>query len=138
MKTGHNLRRARGASGQSLVEFAIALPVLLVMVLGVADLGRAIEYNNILINEQLIKKIQYFDENNIPFALVPTHRSYIDFMLCSYILYSYNIKCPHIIAAEDFLKIMLVHRILRKSGAIFISRAVRYYNRTTAYCIKPF
>ncbi|MCX7240690.1 MAG: pilus assembly protein [Burkholderiales bacterium] len=50
MKTGHNLRRARGASGQSLVEFAIALPVLLVMVLGVADLGRAIEYNNILIN----------------------------------------------------------------------------------------
>jgi len=46
----HCLHKRRSASGQSLVEFAIALPVLLVLMLGVVDLGRAILFNNILIN----------------------------------------------------------------------------------------
>ncbi|MEI6804165.1 MAG: TadE/TadG family type IV pilus assembly protein [Burkholderiales bacterium] len=46
----HCLHKRRSASGLSLVEFAIALPVLLVLMLGVVDLGRAILFNNILIN----------------------------------------------------------------------------------------
>lgn len=44
--------RAREAQsrGQSLVEFALVLPVLLVILLGVVDLGRAIYYYNTLSN----------------------------------------------------------------------------------------
>ncbi len=38
------------AHGQSLVELAIALPLLLVLLLGVADLGRAFVYSAIVTN----------------------------------------------------------------------------------------
>jgi Flp pilus assembly protein TadG len=42
--------KARHASvGASLIELALILPVLLILVLGVADFGRAILFNNILI-----------------------------------------------------------------------------------------
>ncbi|HEY6959096.1 MAG TPA: TadE/TadG family type IV pilus assembly protein [Candidatus Limnocylindria bacterium] len=37
-------------SGQSLVEFALALPLLLVILLGVADLGRAFYYSSAIAN----------------------------------------------------------------------------------------
>ena len=40
-------RRARGIS---LVELALVLPVLLLLVLGVVDFSRAIQFNNILVN----------------------------------------------------------------------------------------
>jgi 1-acyl-sn-glycerol-3-phosphate acyltransferase len=53
---------------------------------------------------------------------VPTHRSYIDFIILSYIFFGYGIKCPHIAAAEDFLNMAIIHILLRKSGAFFIRR----------------
>jgi len=42
--------RALRFSGQTLVEFALILPVLLVILLGVVDLGRAIYANNAIAN----------------------------------------------------------------------------------------
>jgi len=41
-------RHARRVSGTSLVEFALLLPVLLLFVLGVVDVGRALQFNNIV------------------------------------------------------------------------------------------
>lgn len=38
------------SAGQSVVELALIMPLLLVLTLGVADLGRALLFNNILIN----------------------------------------------------------------------------------------
>ena len=38
----------RGSRGQSLVEFALILPVLLALVMGVFDLGRGVLYYNLL------------------------------------------------------------------------------------------
>lgn len=44
------LRWARGehAHGQSLVEFAVTLPILLLLIFGLVDLGRAVYINNAL------------------------------------------------------------------------------------------
>ncbi|MCL4745311.1 MAG: pilus assembly protein [Burkholderiaceae bacterium] len=39
-----------GQRGVSLVELALILPVLLIMVFGVIDFGRALHFNNILVN----------------------------------------------------------------------------------------
>jgi hypothetical protein len=42
--------RANGEEGQALVEFALVLPLLLILVFGVIDLGKALGYKNDLTN----------------------------------------------------------------------------------------
>lgn len=45
------LRRiAIDAAGQSLLEFSLALPIFLLLVFGLVDLGRGFYYNNLLSN----------------------------------------------------------------------------------------
>jgi TadE-like protein len=41
---GRILQRLRGESGQSFVEFTLILPIAMVLLLGVVDLGKAISY----------------------------------------------------------------------------------------------
>jgi hypothetical protein len=44
------IRWIRDARGQSLVEFALALPLLLLLLLGLADFGRAFYYTSAIAN----------------------------------------------------------------------------------------
>jgi len=43
-------RSSRGMRGVAVVEFALILPILLLLTLGVVDFSRAIQFNNILVN----------------------------------------------------------------------------------------
>lgn len=45
--------------------------------------------------------------------------------MVSYILFAFKIQAPHIAAAEDFLKMALVPRFLRMSGAFFLRRKLQ-------------
>ena len=71
--------------------------------------------------------IQNHSESKGPLIILPTHRSYVDFLIISYVFFGYGIKCPHIAAAEDFLGMAFVHILLRKSGAFFIKRNQQKY-----------
>jgi glycerol-3-phosphate O-acyltransferase len=51
----------------------------------------------------------------------PCHRSHIDYLLVSYLLYVNGLNVPHIAAGEN-LNMPVVGRILRRSGAFFIRR----------------
>ena len=55
---------------------------------------------------------------------VPSHRSHIDYLLLSYLLYSHNIVPPHIVAGVN-LNMPLIGPLLRKGGAFFIRRSIR-------------
>ncbi len=57
--------------------------------------------------------------------LCPTHRSYIDFLLVSYIMFTLKMKIPHICAGEDFLEMKFVNHLLRRSGAFFMRRSFK-------------
>jgi len=71
----------------------------------------------------MLQKLKKYDlKEKGPLILIPTHRSYIDFIIVSYIFFAYKLQAPHIAAAEEFLKITLIHHILRASGAFFIKR----------------
>ena len=83
-------------------------------------------YEKVVIDKDSIAKLRSYDEaTNGPIIIIPTHRSYIDFLIMSYVFFSYGIKCPHIAAAEDFLNMAVVHVLLRKSGAFFIKRNMK-------------
>ena len=61
------------------------------------------------------------------FVLAPSHRSYFDFLLSSYLCFQHpelGIDVPHIAAAEEFGKIPLVGSVLRASRAFYIRRGV--------------
>jgi len=86
-------------------------------------------YDKIVVDEAKIAKLREFHNNGDgPLVFIPTHRSYLDFVLVSYILFAFSTKCPQIVAAEDFLNMALIPLLFRGSGAFFIRRKrVEYY-----------
>eukprot|EP01114_Cavostelium_apophysatum_P016610 TRINITY_DN4768_c0_g1_i2.p1 TRINITY_DN4768_c0_g1~~TRINITY_DN4768_c0_g1_i2.p1 ORF type:complete len:1170 (+),score=311.65 TRINITY_DN4768_c0_g1_i2:168-3677(+) len=60
-----------------------------------------------------------------PLLLIPTHRSYVDFLILSYLFYEFDLPLPHIAAGEDFLGILFVNWVLRNSGAFFLKRSFK-------------
>src|SRR5579862_7408594 len=55
---------------------------------------------------------------------VPCHRSHMDYLLLSYVIYRHGYAIPHIAAGIN-LNLPLVGRLLRKGGAFFIRRSFR-------------
>ncbi len=55
---------------------------------------------------------------------VPSHRSHMDYLLLSYLLYERGIVPPHIVAGIN-LNLPVVGTLLRKGGAFFIRRSIR-------------
>jgi alcohol-forming fatty acyl-CoA reductase len=60
-----------------------------------------------------------------PLVLVPNHRSYLDFVLCSYLCFArpdLGIRIPHIAAAIEFGRIPLLGRMLSSLHAFYLRR----------------
>ena len=55
---------------------------------------------------------------------VPCHRSHIDYLLLSYVVYRHGLTPPHIAAGEN-LNIPIVGPLLRRGGAFFLRRSFK-------------
>ena len=53
---------------------------------------------------------------------VPCHRSHVDYLVLSYLLYSQGLMIPHV-AAGDNLNMPLIGPLLRRGGAFFMRRS---------------
>ncbi|XP_034049216.1 glycerol-3-phosphate acyltransferase 1, mitochondrial [Thalassophryne amazonica] len=60
-------------------------------------------------------------EQNVPMVFLPVHKSHIDYLLITLILFCHNIKAPHI-AAGNNLSIPILRTLIRKLGGFFIRR----------------
>ena len=99
-----------------------SMPVIRLMAVCMNQILKSM-YDKIVIDETALKRFNDLDQKQSgPIVLMPTHRSYMDFLLVSYIFFANGLKCPHIAAAEDFLSIRVIHKLLRSSGAFFIRR----------------
>lgn len=58
-----------------------------------------------------------------PVVLIPTHRSYLDFLILSYVFFAYDLPMPRIAAGEDFLSVFIVRWIFKNCGAFFLRRS---------------
>ncbi|XP_060531946.1 dihydroxyacetone phosphate acyltransferase isoform X2 [Cylas formicarius] len=58
-----------------------------------------------------------------PVIFVPTHRSYADFIIFSYVCFTYDIEIPAIAAGMDFQGMLGMGEILRNTGAFYLRRA---------------
>lgn len=113
-------KRAREMCDQMFSTYS--MPVLRFMAYSMNKILKSI-YDKIVVDETSLEKFRHLNhKEHGPVILMPTHRSYMDFLLVSYVFYNYQLKCPFIAAAEDFLNIKVVARILRSSGAFFLKR----------------
>ncbi|XP_064411955.1 dihydroxyacetone phosphate acyltransferase isoform X1 [Latimeria chalumnae] len=78
-------------------------------------------FQGVFVNEEGIQRLHQAVQEH-PVVLLPSHRSYIDFLMLSYILYTYDIALPVIAAGMDFMGMKLIGEMLRMSGAFFIRR----------------
>lgn len=78
-------------------------------------------FSKVCVNEEGIQKLQQAIQEH-PVILLPSHRSYIDFLMLSFVLYNYDLPVPVIAAGMDFLGMRVVSELLRMSGAFFMRR----------------
>ncbi|XP_033999769.1 dihydroxyacetone phosphate acyltransferase isoform X2 [Trematomus bernacchii] len=80
-------------------------------------------YSSIFVNMEGLNMLQQSIEEH-PVILMPNHRSYMDFLIISYIMFTYDIPMPFIAAGIPLAGMKLVGELLRRSGAFFIRRAI--------------
>ncbi|RXN35825.1 dihydroxyacetone phosphate acyltransferase-like protein [Labeo rohita] len=91
-------------------------------------------FSSIHVNEDGLTRLQQAIQE-YPVILMPNHRSYVDFLVLSYIMFTYDLSIPVIAAGiRKYLLIFnaivalmamkLIGEIFRRSGAFFIRRAI--------------
>ena len=76
-------------------------------------------YDGIDVNN--ISEVKVFAQSH-EIIYVPSHRSHMDYLLLSYVLYHNGLTPPHIAAGEN-LNLPIVGSLLRRAGAFFMRRS---------------
>lgn len=79
-------------------------------------------FRRVLVNSKGLERLRDAAKN-YPVVLVPSHRSYLDFLLVSYVCFATDNPLPVIAAGADFLNMRVVGALFRNSGAIFMRRS---------------
>ena len=79
-------------------------------------------YGKVLVNKSGVDKIKEVVPET-PILYLPTHRSYADFLLISYLAFHFDLPLPVIAAGMDFMSMAVVGDMLRGAGAFFIRRS---------------
>ncbi|ESO96500.1 hypothetical protein LOTGIDRAFT_159917 [Lottia gigantea] len=79
-------------------------------------------FKRIYVNDEGVQKVREIIKD-YPVLVMPTHRSYLDFLLVSFIFYNYDLPLPAIAAAMDFMGMKFFGWLLRNCGAFYIRRS---------------
>uniref|UniRef100_A0A673GVY2 Si:ch73-21k16.5 n=1 Tax=Sinocyclocheilus rhinocerous TaxID=307959 RepID=A0A673GVY2_9TELE len=80
-------------------------------------------FSSIHVNEDGLTRLQQAIQE-YPVILLPNHRSYMDFLVLSYIMFTYDLSIPVIAAGIPLMGMKLIGEMFRRSGAFFIRRAI--------------
>jgi glycerol-3-phosphate O-acyltransferase len=80
-------------------------------------------YNGVQVDEEGLSRVREAAKR-FPLVYVPSHKSHIDYLVLSWVLYNRNLAPPHIAAGIN-LDTWPIGLIFRKSGAFFMRRTFR-------------
>jgi len=80
-------------------------------------------FEDVIVNTDDLNRIKTMSQKG-PLILIPNHKSHIDYLILSYLLYHNNMPCPHIAAGKN-LSFWPMGPIFRGGGAFFIRRTFR-------------
>lgn len=122
-------KRKLGIQAQIIISDMVAdmssLRVLRGFALTIKTLLARLYHRGIHVNDEEVKNLRKIAkeaaQRNVSLVFMPCHKSHIDYLVVSYVLYRMGIALPHI-AAGDNLNMPFVGWILRHNGAFFIRR----------------
>ncbi|MEE8399378.1 MAG: 1-acyl-sn-glycerol-3-phosphate acyltransferase [Desulfobacterales bacterium] len=80
-------------------------------------------FDGVTMNHDGLNRIKVISHKG-PIVFIPCHKSHIDYLILSYILWINNMPCPHV-AAGDNLSFFPLGVLFRGAGAFFIRRFFR-------------
>ena len=80
-------------------------------------------FDGVTVNEDGLKRVKSMSKKG-PVIFIPCHKSHIDYLILSYLLYKSNMPCPHIAAGKN-LSFWPMGPLFRRGGAFFIRRTFK-------------
>ena len=80
-------------------------------------------FDGVSVNREMLDRIKDASRSG-PLVLIPCHKSHIDYLLLSYLLFHNNMPCP-LIAAGKNLSFFPLGPLFRNAGAFFIRRTFK-------------
>jgi glycerone phosphate O-acyltransferase len=83
-------------------------------------------YDRIHLNDDAHQRLfEAFRRPRCSVIIIPAHRTYVDFLVVSYLLILLGLPLPHICTGEDFLRLAGLAEMMRGSGAFFMRRSFK-------------
>ncbi|KAL6734644.1 hypothetical protein Aduo_005161 [Ancylostoma duodenale] len=123
-KTGQSIEKVRCDAETTLKVMAHNWGLQSTRVFGysVAKVLKRI-FDAIYVNSGQVKRIRELCKSD-PVVFMPSHRTYLDFLLLSLFCFEYEVPLPAIAAGMDFMNSWFMSEVLRRSGAFFIRRSI--------------
>lgn len=80
-------------------------------------------FEGTVVDKKGIQRLKTLSQTG-PVILVPCHKSHIDYLILSYLLYTNNMPCPHVAAGKN-LSFWPMGPFFRAAGAFFLRRTFR-------------
>jgi glycerol-3-phosphate O-acyltransferase len=80
-------------------------------------------FDGVVVNSDELRQIRRLAQKG-PLVLIPNHKSHIDYLILSYVMYHNNMPPPHIAAGKN-LSFWPMGPLFRRGGAFFIRRQFR-------------
>jgi glycerol-3-phosphate O-acyltransferase len=80
-------------------------------------------FDGTIVNNEILNRAKAMALKG-PLIFIPSHKSHIDYLILSYLLYNNNMPCPHVAAGKN-LSFWPIGPLFRAGGAFFLRRSFR-------------
>ncbi len=80
-------------------------------------------FDGFIVDQKGLDRLKAMSQKG-PLILLPCHKSHIDYLMLSYVMYRNNMPCPHIVAGKN-LSFWPMGPIFRSAGAFFMRRTFK-------------
>ncbi|KAM3726558.1 Dihydroxyacetone phosphate acyltransferase [Dirofilaria immitis] len=78
-------------------------------------------YDGVYFNDGQLLRIREYSKSD-PIIFMPTHRSYMDFLIVSLLCFNHNLSLPVVATGMDFMTSRFLGETLRRCGSFFMKR----------------
>ena len=95
-------------------------------------------FESIIFDNKFVENVRNHDYRKGPLVFLPTHKSYMDFMILSYLLVMRDARPPLIGAADNMNNILIISKLFQLSGAFYIKRTGQKFPRVYRALLNEF